>query len=176
LNAEVWRYNFYLYQLELMKKAEFVRIDNPSETVNLAGTYGFCPIKKDKPFSPLLVTPNINTELEGFTESYEQLMSLPNNEDFAEELYQSAGNLYVAKGYSSETIQNNMVMQLLLENKYINFYDLTRGRITEKVNREILAAAKHVAVRKFEELNSETIAHPINEDNTTPPKPKKGKK
>ncbi len=152
MNAEVMRYNFYLYQLELMKKAEFVRLDNPTESVNLSGTYGFCSIDKNHEFSPLLLTPNVNIEIESFTESYEQLMSLPKAEEFANELYESSGNLYIANGYAMETILNNMVVQLLLENKYINLFDLTRERITEKVNREVLAAAKYVAVRKYREM------------------------
>jgi len=99
-----------------------------------------------------LLTPNVNIEIESFTESYEQLMSLPKAEEFANELYESSGNLYIANGYSMETILNNMVVQLLLENKYINLFDLTRERITEKVNREVLAAAKYVAVRKYKEI------------------------
>ncbi len=152
MNADVMRYNFYLYQLELMKKAEFVRLDNPAESVNLTGTYGFCSIDKNHEFSPLLLTPNVNIEIESFTESYEQLMSLPKAEEFANELYESSGNLYIANGYAMETILNNMVVQLLLENKYINLFDLTRERITEKVNREVLAAAKYVAVRKYKEI------------------------
>lgn len=35
-----------------------------------------------------------------------------------------------------------MITQLLLMDGYIDFDDLTKGRITEKVNRETIAAAK----------------------------------
>ncbi|MCB0750121.1 MAG: hypothetical protein KDC52_01470, partial [Ignavibacteriae bacterium] len=147
-NSEVNRYNFFLFQLEQMRKAEFVRIDDEKAKVDLSSIKGFCPIKKEHGFSPLLVTPNINVELSGFTETYEQLMDLPNNQDFADEFYKDCEKLYIAEGYSRETIENNMILQLLLMNGYLNIEDITRGKITEKVNRETLAAAKFAVVKK----------------------------
>ncbi|MBK7980951.1 MAG: aminotransferase class I/II-fold pyridoxal phosphate-dependent enzyme [Ignavibacteriae bacterium] len=150
-NAEVNRYNFFLYQLEQMRKAEFVRIDNEKVHVDLTSLKGFCPVEKKKEFSPLLVTPNINVELNGYTETYEQLMDLPNNENFANEFYKDCDKLYIAEGYSKSTVENNMILQLLFINGYINLEDITRGRITEKVNRETLAAAKFAVVNKLSE-------------------------
>lgn len=151
-STEVARYNFYLYQLEEMKKAQFVRMDNDKTVVDLSGIKGFTPVNKDKKFSPLLITPNINIELTGFTEAYEQLMELPNNEKYAEEFYKGTNSLYIAEGYSSTTIENNMILQLLLLNGYLNIEDISRGRITEKVNRETLAAAKFAVVKKLKEI------------------------
>jgi len=154
-NSEVARYNFYLYQLEQMRKAKFVRMDDEKTLVDLSGIKGFFPVEKSKKFSPLLVTPNINIELTGFTETYEQLMELPNSKMFAEEFYKYTNLLYVAEGYSDTTIENNMVLQLLLLNGYLNIEDITVGRITEKVNRETLAAAKFAVVQKLSEKKKE---------------------
>jgi hypothetical protein len=78
-------------------------------------------------------------------------MSLPSNPEFANEFYEDSDELYIAEGYSSDTIVNNMVLQLLILNGYLTIEDITRGRITEKVNRETLAAAKFVAVKKLKE-------------------------
>jgi aspartate/methionine/tyrosine aminotransferase len=150
-SLEVERYNFFLYQMEQMRKARFTRIDNARKSVDLSMLDGYEPLAKDHEFSPLLVTPNINIELNSFTETYEQLMWLPNNQDFAEEFYQDCEQLYIAHGYSEETIINNMIVQLLLKNGYIAVEDLSRGKITEKANRETIAAAKFAAVRKFNE-------------------------
>lgn len=154
---EVWRYNFYLYQLEQMRKAVLVRIDNLKDKIDLSGMKDFTPVDKNHEFSPLLVTPNINTELNGFSETYEQLMWLPNNREFAEEFYNDCENLYIANGYSRDTIINNMVLQLLLKNGYIAVEDLARGRITEKANRETIAAAKFAVVRKLDEEENRKI-------------------
>lgn len=156
-SSEVTRYNFYLYQLEQMRKAQFVRLDDEKKSVNLSGIKGFCPVEKNKKFSPLLVTPNTNIELTGFTETYEQLMELPNSKVFADEFYKSTSLLYIAEGYSKETIENNMILQLLLINGYLNIEDITRGRITEKVNRETLAAAKFAVVKKLSEKNKKAV-------------------
>lgn len=153
-NSEVCRYNFLLFQIEKMKKANFGRIDNLIEKVDLSGIKGFEILDPKREFSPLLVTPNINVELNSFTETYEQLMSLPNNPEFANDFYEDCDNLYIAEGYSEDTIINNMVLQLLILSGYLTIEDITRGRITEKVNRETLAAAKHAAVRKFVEYNT----------------------
>jgi hypothetical protein len=150
-NSEVCRYNFVLFQLEQMRKAKFVRIDNLKNPVDLSGIKGFEQVSPEKIFSPLLVTPNINIELNSFSETYEQLMSLPNNPEFAIEFYKDTGKLYIAEGYGSDTIVNNMVLQLLILSGYLTVEDITRGRITEKVNRETLAAAKFAAVKKLSE-------------------------
>ncbi|MCB9258804.1 MAG: aminotransferase class I/II-fold pyridoxal phosphate-dependent enzyme [Ignavibacteriales bacterium] len=152
-SSEVARYNFFLYQLEQMKKAQFVRMDDGNTSVDLSSIKGFCPIEKNKKFSPILVTPNINIELSAFTETYEQLMDLPHSNNFADEFYANTKSLYIPEGYSKETIQNDMILQLLLLNGYINIEDITRGRITEKVNRETLAAAKFAVVKKLSEKN-----------------------
>ena len=140
-----------------MKKANFVRIDDKNVPVDLSGIKGFQQVSADKEFSPLLVTPNINIELNSASETYGQLMSLPSNPEFADEFYEDAHKLFIAEGYSVDTIINNMVLQLLTMNGYLTIEDITRGRITEKVNRETLAAAKFAAVRKFSELKKETI-------------------
>lgn len=148
-NHEVWRYNFLLFQLEQMRKADFVRVDDPSKKVDLNLMEGFENISGKKEFSPLLITPNVNIELSAFSETYEQLLWLPNNFDFAEELYKDSADLYVAEGYSEETVANNLVLQLLLLNGYISIEDLTRGNITEKTNRETIAAAKYAVMRRL---------------------------
>jgi hypothetical protein len=151
-NSEVCRYNFVLFQMEQMKKAKFVRIDDLKTKVDLSGIKGFQQVETNKQFSPLLITPNINIELNSFSETYEQLMSLPNNPECADDFYEDADKLYVAEGYGTETIVNNMVLQLLIMSGYLMIEDITRGRITEKVNRETLAAAKFTAFKKLNEL------------------------
>jgi aspartate/methionine/tyrosine aminotransferase len=151
-NAEVNRYNYYLYQLEQMRKAEFVRIDNTSKSVDLTSVKGFIPAEKNKKFSPLLVTPNLNIELNGFTETYQQLMELPDNKDFAEDFYKDSKNLYVPEGYAKSVIINDMMLQILLMNGYLTLDDLSRGMITQKVNRETLAAVKYAVVKRLEEI------------------------
>ena len=147
---ELWRYNFYLYQLDKMMKAEFVRMDDPSVSVDLNGVNMFCPKDKKTEFSPLLVTPNLNIELSSFGETCNELMSLPNYPDFAQEFLEDSSKLYEAKGYSDETMINNMITQLLLMDGYIEFDDLLKGRITEKVNRETIAAAKYAVLKELE--------------------------
>ncbi|MGE5500230.1 MAG: hypothetical protein ACM3Q2_19315, partial [Syntrophothermus sp.] len=151
-NSEVCRYNFMLFQLEQMRKANFVRIDDLKTGVDLSGIKGFSRVEPEKEFSPLLITPNINTELNSSTETYEQLMALPSSPAFAGEFYEQTDKLYIAEGYSEDTIINNMVLQILVLSGYLTIEDITRGRITEKVNRETLAAAKFAAVWKFREL------------------------
>ena len=152
-NSEVCRHNFVLFQLEQMRKARFVRIDDLKTPVDLSGIKGFEQVSPEKEYSPLLLTPNINIELNSSSETYEQLMSLPSNPEFANEFYEDSDKLYIAQGYSTDTIVNNMVLQLLILNGYLTIEDITRGRITEKVNRETLAAAKYVAVKKLKEQN-----------------------
>ncbi|MFO8001399.1 MAG: aminotransferase class I/II-fold pyridoxal phosphate-dependent enzyme [Marinilabilia sp.] len=152
---ELWRYNFYLYQLDKMMKAEFVRIDDPSVPVDMSGVNKFCPKNKNEEFSPLLVTPNLNIELSSFSETCNELMSLPNYPDFAREFLEDADKLYKAVGYSDETMVNNMITQLLLMDGYIEFDDLLKGRITEKVNRETIAAAKYAVLKELERRKKE---------------------
>jgi len=151
---ELWRYNFYLYQLFEMRKAEFVRMDDPAVTIDLNGVNTFQQIGKDEEFSPLLVTPNLNIELSSFGETCIELMSLPNYPDFAEEFMKDTPVLYKARGYSEETIVNNMITQLLLMGEYIEPEDLLKGRITEKVNRETIAAAKYSVLKELEKRPS----------------------
>ncbi len=150
-SLEIERYNFFLYQMEQMRKARFTRLDNARKAVDLSMLDGYEPLPKDHQFSPLLVTPNINIELNSFTETYEQLMWLPNNQDFADSFYEDCDQVYIADAYSEETIVNNMIIQLLLKNGYIAVEDLSRGKITEKANRETVAAAKFAAVKKYKE-------------------------
>jgi hypothetical protein len=152
-NAEVNRYNYYLYQLEQMRKAEFDRIDNAKKTVDLSSVRGFSPVEKNKKFSPLLITPNLNIELNGFTETYEQLMELPNSKEFAEEFYKQSKSLYIPEGYSKSVISNDMILQILLMNGYLTLDDLSKGMITQKVNRETLAAIKYAVVKRLNEIN-----------------------
>jgi hypothetical protein len=166
---ELWRYNFYLYQLDEMMKAEFVRIDDPSVEIDLNGVNLFSKKSKKEKFSPLLVTPNLNIELSSFGETCNELMSLPNYPDFAEEFMADASDLYEAKGYSNETMINNMITQLLLMGEYIEFEDLLKGRITEKVNRETIAAAKYAVLKELERRNKEKRS------NSNKNKPKKNK-
>lgn len=146
-SSELWRYNFYLYQLENMRKADLRRMDNKNKKVDISNLVDFHPIDRDKEFSPLLVNPNLNIELSSFSETYEELMSFPNYPDFAEEFAAKIDKLYIAEGYSEETNINNMIVQLLILEGYINSDDIVRGNVIEKVNRETIAAAKHAVVR-----------------------------
>jgi aspartate/methionine/tyrosine aminotransferase len=154
-SLEVDRYNFSLYQLEQMRKARFVRIDDEKKSVDLSMLDGFKPLGKNHEFSPLLVTPNMNIELNNFSETYEQLMWLPNNKEFAEEFYKDCDKIYIAQGYTQETVINNMIVQLLLLNGYIAVDELSNAKITEKANRETIAAAKYAVVRKLRELEEQ---------------------
>lgn len=147
VSAEVFRYNFYLYQLEKMQKARFVRLDDPGQPVDLSRLRGFCPADPVQEFSPLLVTPNLNIELNSISETYRQLMALPNSREFASEFMEQTGDLYVAQGYSRETMVNNLIIQLLLKNGYLSVTDLALGRIAEKVNRETIASAKYAVMQ-----------------------------
>lgn len=74
-------------------------------------------------------------------------MSFPNYPDFAEEFAAKVGTLYIAEGYSEETNINNMIVQLLILEGYINSDDIARGNVIEKVNRETIAAAKYAVVQ-----------------------------
>ena len=148
-NSEIYRYNFWLWQMEQMRKANFVRIDNLKKKVDLSKLKGFTAEKQDKKFSPLLITPNLNIELSSFSETYLQLMNIPEIEEFASEFTEVADTLYIAEDYNQETIINNMIIQLLLMNGYVLLEDLTRGSIIEKVNRETIAAAKYASIEIF---------------------------
>jgi hypothetical protein len=152
-NVEIYRYNFWLWQMEQMRKANFVRIDNLKKKVDLSRLKGFTAEKQDKKFSPLLITPNLNIELSSFSETYQQLMNIPEIEEFASEFSKIAETIYIAEGYNQETTINNMIIQMLLMNGYVLPEDLTRGSIIEKVNRETIAAAKFAS---FEMINSST--------------------
>lgn len=151
MSPEIDRHNFRLWQLEQMRKADFVRIDDMKTRVDLSNLKGFNPVDESWEFSPLLVTSNINIELNSYSESWEQLMNLPNNKEFANEFYEDCKNLYIARGYSEDTIINNLILQLLLISGYILLEDINRGHITEKVNREVLAAAKSAVLRYYSE-------------------------
>ena len=159
-NSEVYRYNFWLWQMEQMRKAKFVRIDNPKTEVDLSKLKGFKPEAKDKKFSPLLLTPNMNIELSSYSETFLQLMNLPDIAEFAVEFAEVAETLYIAEGYSEETVVNNMIIQLLLMNGYVLPEDLTRGSVIEKVNRETIAAAKYAALEIFNKLNKSKKSQP----------------
>jgi hypothetical protein len=143
VSAEIFRYNFYLYQIEGMKKARFVRLDQPDMPVDISRLRGFSPVDASREFSPLLVTPNLNIELNAISETYQQLMALPNSPEFAAGFMDQVGALYVATGYNRETVINNLIIQLLLLNGFITVDDLARGRMGEKVNRETVASAKY---------------------------------
>ena len=147
VSAEIFRYNFYLYQLEGMKKARFVRLDRNDAPVDISRLRGFQPVEPGHVFSPLLLTPVLNLELNSISETYRQLMTLPNSSEFAAGFSAQAGSLYVADGYSPEVVINNMIIQLLLLNGYISVQDLARGRISEKVNRETIATVKYAVMK-----------------------------
>jgi hypothetical protein len=125
-----------------MKKARFVRLDHQEVPVDLSRLRGFSPVDPANAFSPLLVTPALIIELNSISETYLQLMALPNSPEFATGFREQVAGLYVANGYSREVVINNLIIQLLLLNGYITVHDLARGRISEKVNRETIASAK----------------------------------
>ena len=161
-SLEVWRYNYYLFQLEQMRKARFVRLDDPKSEVKV-NLKGYEPLSANHEFSPLLVTPNTNIEINGYSETFDQLMQIPHTLDFAEELYQMCKDFYVASGYSEDTIINNIVVQLLLAYGYIDVEDLSRGKITEKANRETIAAARHAATRRYREVTAASLKNTAGE-------------
>lgn len=157
-SGELWRYNFYLYQLENMRKADLRRMDNKSKKVDISNLVDFTPSDRNKEFSPLLVNPNLNIELTSFSETFEELMSLPNYPDFADEFSARVDKLYIAEGYSEETNINNMIVQLLLMESYVSADDIARGSVIEKVNRETIAAAKYAVVRFLDNKPKEPTA------------------
>jgi hypothetical protein len=143
-SLEVERYNYYLWQMQNMRRARLVRLDDAGKNIDTSRLPGM-ERGRQPAFAPLLVTPNLQTELRHNTESYEQLMTLPNNREFAAEFGRSCTKTYIPPGYDKATQVNNVIIQLLLLNGYIESEDLSRGRISEKVNRETLAAAKAAA-------------------------------
>lgn len=161
---KIWRYNYFLYQLHQMKTAEFVSVYDDNIKIDFSSLPVFKEVRKSKVFSPLLITPNINIELNAFSETWEDLISLPNYTEFYEEFYEDIieingkeNNFYIAKGHDKELVINNMIIQLLLKEGYIEVDDLYKGRITEKVNRETIAAAKKAVERFYKEKNQEKI-------------------
>ncbi|MGL5318461.1 MAG: aminotransferase class I/II-fold pyridoxal phosphate-dependent enzyme, partial [Bacteroidales bacterium] len=146
-SSEIWRYNFFIYQLENMRKADYRRMDDITKKVDMSNLINFQPIEASHTFSPLLVNPNLNIELSSFSETFEELMSLPNYPAFAEEFTAKMDLLYQAEGYSEETNINNMIVQLLLLEGYVTTEDVARGSVIEKVNRETIAAAKYAVVK-----------------------------
>ena len=154
-SSELWRYNFYLYQLDNMRKADLRRMDNKSKKVDITNLVNFHPSDPNHEFSPLLVNPNLNIELTSFGETFEELMSFPNYPDFAEEFAAKVPTLYITEGYSEETNINNMIVQLLMLEGYISSDDLARGSVIEKVNRETIAAAKYAVVQYLNSLKKQ---------------------
>lgn len=153
-SSELWRYNFFIYQLENMRKADYRRMDDITRKVDMSNLVNFVPVDPKKEFSPLLVNPNLNIELSSFSETFEELMSLPNYGDFACEFAEKVDQLYIAEGYSEETNINNMIVQLLLMEGYITTEDVARGSVIQKVNRETIAAAKYAVVQYLSSLQS----------------------
>ena len=139
-SSELWRYNFFIYQLENMKKADYRRMDDIDRKVDMSNLVDFVPVDPKKEFSPLLVNPNLNIELSSFSETFEELMSLPNYPEFACEFAEHMEQLYVAEGYSEETNINNMIVQLLLLEGYCTTEDVARGSVIEKVNIVIISS------------------------------------
>ncbi len=152
VSPEILRYNFVLWQMQKMQKAEFVRIDDMDTTVDMSKLKGFTALPKDYEFSPLLVTPNINIELNSFSETYEQLMNLPNIAEYAQELGLDCPKLYIATGYSFDTVVNNLILQLLIMHGHLSIEDLNRSKVMEKTNRETIAAAKFSTIQFLQNL------------------------
>lgn len=157
-SPELWRYNFFIYQLENMRKADFRRMDDLNRKVDMSNLVNYTPVNPEKEFSPLLVNPNLNIELSSFSETFEELMSLPNYGDFAREFTEKVNQLYVAEGYSEETNINNMIVQLLLMEGYITTEDVARGSVIQKVNRETIAAAKYAVVQYLAACDRKEVA------------------
>jgi len=143
-NAEIDRYNFWLWQMEEMQKAELVRIDRPDEPIDLSKMKK--RIDPSRVFQPILVTPNLNREISGMSETYLQLMQLPQMDTLANVFLKDSDRVFIADNYSEETTLNNIILQLILMNHHILPEDLTKGMLMHKVDRETLAAAKFAAM------------------------------
>jgi aspartate/methionine/tyrosine aminotransferase len=150
-NAEIDRYNFWLWQMEQMRKARLVRLDRPEEEIDLSNLKTH--LDASRRFQPLLVTPGMNRELSAMSETYGQLLDLPHMEILVTVFEQSAEKVFVADNYTKETQINNIMVQLLLLNRLILSDDLTKGMVMHKVDRETLAAARKVAVDLVEKKN-----------------------
>lgn len=148
-NAEIDRYNFWLWQMEEMQKAVLVRIDRPEEPIDLSNMKK--RISPDQRFQPLLATPNLNREISGMSETYQQLMYLPHINELVNVFAHFAEEVFVADNYSEETVVNNIILQLLLMNRHILPEDLTKGILMHKIDRETLAAAKFAALEILKE-------------------------
>ena len=166
-SSELWRYNFFIYQLENMRKADYRRMDDITRKVDMSNLVHFVPVDPKKEFSPLLVNPNLNIELTSFSETFEELMSLPNYGDFAREFAEKVEQLYQVEGYSEETNINNMIVQLLLMEGYITTADVARGSVIQKVNRETIAAAKYAVVQYLNTLRKSDSSQPFAEEQKT---------
>ncbi len=143
-NAEIDRYNFWLWQIEQMRKAKLVRIDRSDEEIDLSNLK--TRIDSDREFQPLLVTPNMNIELSAMSETYRQLLHLPHMDALIRVFNAYSDKVYVAGNYILETQVNNIIIQLLLLNRHILCDDLTKGMLMHKVDRETIAAAKQAAL------------------------------
>jgi len=148
-NAEIDRYNFWLWQMQQMQKVELVRLDRPNEKIDLSQMKN--RLDPNQAFQPLLVTPNLNSEITGMSETFAQLMELPEIESLVKDFMALSEQLFVADNYSEETTLNNLIVQLLLLNRYILPDDLTTGMLMEKVDRETLAAAKFAALEMLKQ-------------------------
>ena len=175
-SSELWRYNFFIYQLENMRKADYRRMDDITKKVDLSNLVDFTSVDPKHEFSPLLVNPNLNIELNSFSETFEELMSLPNYPEFAQEFAEHMDSLYIVDGYSEETNINNMIVQLLLMEGYVTTEDIARGSVIEKVNRETIAAAKYAVVKYLVATNKETVAAEPETEPEKAAKPKSSKK
>ena len=133
--------------MEQMRKAKLVRIDNPKKKIDLSNLKGYSKENKNTKFSPLLVTPTLNLELTSNSGTYLQLMNIPDIAEFAKEFLIDTGDFYIAENFNQDTIINNIIVQILLVNGFIQLEDLTRGSIVAKVNRETIAAAKFAALK-----------------------------
>lgn len=143
-NAETDRYNFWLWQIEQMKKAELVRLDKPDTPIDLSKMKSRLSAERD--FQPLLVTPNLNREISAMSETYEQLLHLPDMDMMIKTFMVHKEKVYKVTNYTKETNINNIILQLLLLNHHILPEDITKGMLFRKVNREVMAAAKKAAI------------------------------
>jgi len=143
-NAEIDRYNFWLWQMEEMRKAKLVRIDNQQETIDLSNLKS--RLDSNRTFQPLLVTPNMNREISAMSETYKQLLQLPHMDKLVQSFLLEAGKIYKVDNYNREIQVNNVILQLLLLKHHILSDDLSKGRLMHKTDRETLAAAKQAAL------------------------------
>lgn len=154
VSPEIDRYNFYLWQLHRNRTVEFRRFDNLEVSADMNKFKRLNLLDKNQAFTPLLVTPGIHYELSSFTETYSQLLSLPNVKEFAHDFEQKTAQLHIPTGYSRATVVNDMVLQLMIMYGYLSLGDISKGMLAEKANREILAAAKHAVITYLEKQNA----------------------